>query len=104
MTNAINRIVEDMNHRFTIEVLTRNFKSNDLGISAKNLRKDREKPTDIPDRIDIAKVNETLKSLLEIRDNEEQSVEIQDGCTSFGDKRISGYSGSYSRNRNPMDV
>lgn len=78
LTNAINRIVEDMNHRFTIEVLTRNFKSNDLGISAKNLRKDREKPTDIPDRIDIAKVNETLKSLLEIRDKEEQSVEIQD--------------------------
>ena len=78
LTNAINRIVEDMNHRFTIEVLTRNFKSNDLGISAKNLRKDREKPTDILDRIDIAKVNETLKSLLEIRNKEEQSVVIQD--------------------------
>ena len=78
LTNAINRIVEDMNHRFTIEVLTRDFKSNDLGISASNLRKDREKPTDILDRIDILKVNETLKSLLEIKDKEEQRVEIQD--------------------------
>ena len=78
LTYAINRIVEDMNHRFTIEVLTRDFKSNDLRISAGNLRKDREEPTDILDRIDMSKVNETLKSLLEIRDKEEQSVEIQD--------------------------
>ncbi|MDD6812547.1 MAG: AAA family ATPase [Lachnospiraceae bacterium] len=78
LTNAINRIVEDINHRFTIEVLTRDFNSNDLRISAKNMRKDRKKPTDILDRIDIAKVNETLKSLLEIRDKAEQSVEIQD--------------------------
>ena len=78
LTSVINRIVEDMNHRFTMEVLTRNFKSNDLRLSTKNLRKDREKPTDILDRIDIAKVNETLKTLLEIRDKEEQSVEIQD--------------------------
>ena len=78
LTNAINRIVEDMNHRFTMEVLTRDFKSNDLRISASNLRKDREEPTDILDRIDILKVSETLKSLLEIKDKEEQKVEIQD--------------------------
>ncbi len=78
LTNAINRIVEDMNHRFTMEVLTRDFKSNDLRISASNLRKDREEPTDILDRIDIHKVNETLKSLLEIKGKEEQKVEIQD--------------------------
>lgn len=78
LTNAINRIVEDINHRFTLEVLTRDFKSNDLSISARNLRKDRRRPTDILDRIDIAKVNEALKALLEIRDKVEQSVEIQD--------------------------
>lgn len=78
LTNAINRIVEDMNHRFTLEVLTKDFKSSDLRISAKNLRKDREQPTDILDRIDMEKVNETLKTLLEIRDKAEQSVEIQD--------------------------
>ena len=78
LTNAINRIVEDMNHRFTMEVLTRDFKSNDLRISASNLRKNREEPTDILDRIDIVKVNETLKALLEIKDKEEQKAEIQD--------------------------
>ena len=78
LTNAINRIVEDINHRFTLEVLTRDFKSNDLSISARNLRKDRSRPTDILDRIDIVKVNGALKALLEIRDKAEQSVEIQD--------------------------
>ena len=78
LTNAINRIVEDMNHRFTMEVLTRDFKSNDLRISAGNLRKDMKAPTDILDRVDILKVNETLKFLLEIKDKEEQKVEIQD--------------------------
>lgn len=78
LTNAINGIVEDMNHRFTIEVLSRDFKSNDLRISANNLRKDREEPTDILDCIDILKVNETLKSLLEIKDKGERLVEIQD--------------------------
>ena len=78
LTNAINRIVEDMNHRFTMEVLTRDFKSNDLRISAGNLRKDKKAPTDILDRVDILKVNEALKFLLEIKDKEEQKVEIQD--------------------------
>lgn len=78
LTSAINRIVEDINHRFTLEVLTRDFKSNDLKISAKNLRKDRDNPNDILDRIDVTKVNEILKSLLEIRNKTEQSVEIQD--------------------------
>lgn len=78
LTSAINRIVEDINHRFTLEVLTRDFSSNDLRISAKNLRRDREEPTDILDQVDIATINETLKSLLEIRNKAEQSVEIQD--------------------------
>lgn len=51
LTNAINRIVEDINHRFILDIL---------------------------DHIDIVKVNETLKALLEIRDKAEQSVKIQD--------------------------
>ena len=78
LTSAINRIVEDINHRFTLEVLTENFKSHDLQISAKNLRKDRENPIDILDQIDIAQVNKMLKELLEIRDREDQFVEITD--------------------------
>lgn len=76
LTSAINRVVEDLNHRFTIEVLTRNFKSNDLAISARNLRRDRSAPTDVLDRIDLAAVTERLRNLLEIRNQSEQSVVI----------------------------
>lgn len=80
LTSAINRVVEDINHRFTLDVLTRDFKSGDLAISAKNLRSDRNSPTDILDRIDIESVTASLRKLLEIRNKNEQSVEIDDAC------------------------
>ena len=76
LTSAINRVVEDMNHQFTIEVLTNAFKSHDLGVSKTNLRKDRENPTDILDEIDTEAVTERLKILLEIRNKDEQTVSI----------------------------
>ena len=76
LTNAINRIVEDVNHRFTIEVLMRNFKSGDLSRSAQNLRRDRFKPTDVLDKVDIGAVTKRLKHLLQIRDKAELSVGI----------------------------
>ena len=76
LTSAINRIIEDINHRFTLDVLTRDFTSHDLGISERNLRNDREKPNDILDRIDIKQFTERLKSLLEIKNRNEMSVNI----------------------------
>lgn len=76
LTNAINRIVEDVNHRFTIDVLTRKFKSGDLSRSAQNLRRDRFWPTDILDRVDISAVTKRLKHLLQIRDKAEMAVGI----------------------------
>lgn len=78
LTSAINRIVEDYNHRFTLEVLTRDFKSGDLSISQRNLRRDRNHPNDILDRIDMETVTERLRTLLEIRNRQEQSVMITD--------------------------
>ena len=78
LTSAINRIVEDINHRFTLEVLTKDFRSNDLEISRKNLRRDREQPTDVLDRIDLPEVTERLRHLLEIRNLPEQSVRLSD--------------------------
>lgn len=78
LTSAINRVVEDINHRFTLEVLTRDFRSHDLGISAANLRRDRENPTDILDRIDISSVTERLRKLLQIRNKTEQSVKLEE--------------------------
>ena len=78
LTSAINRVVEDINHRFTIDVLTRDFLSNDLGISAKNLRKDARKPTTILDEIDQKSFTEGLRHTLEILNKSEQTVEISD--------------------------
>lgn len=78
LTGAINRVIEDMNHRFVLDVLTSPFKSHDLGLAAKNLRRERnpEKRTDILDSMDVSAVTERLKEILEIRNQEEQSVGI----------------------------
>lgn len=78
LTSAINRVVEEINHRFTLEVLTQDWKSHDLGISASNLRRDRENPTDILDRIDLVAVTSSQRKLLEIRNKAEQTIELDD--------------------------
>ncbi len=78
LTGCINRIIEDMNHRFVLSVLTRDFKSNDLGLAARNLRneKDPEKRTDILDTVDIPQVTRALMKMLEIKNQDEQIIEI----------------------------
>ena len=78
LTSAINRVVEDINHRFTLEVLSQDWKSHDLGISANNLRRDRKNPTGILDCIDLAAVTDSLRKLLEIRNKAEQTVKLDD--------------------------
>lgn len=79
-TSAVNRIVEDMNHSFTTNVLTDDFKSHDLGISANNLRRDQENHSDVLDSIDKQTVTETLRKMLKILNKEEQMVKIDDVC------------------------
>lgn len=54
LTSVINRVVEGMNHRFTVDTL---------------------------DRIDTCQVTEKLRAALEIRNREEQSVQISDSHT-----------------------
>ena len=78
LTGAINRIIEDMNHRFLIRILINKFKSHDLGSAADVLRKDRdpERRNDILDRIDKDAVTKRLMDLLEIRNREDQSIGI----------------------------
>ena len=78
LTSAINRIIEDINHAFTLDVLTRRFRSHDLRLSAANLRRDRIAPSDILDQVDTDAITEQLRELLEIRNKEEQTVEITD--------------------------
>lgn len=76
LTSAINQVIEDMNHRFTLEVVERTFQSHDLGVARTNLRKDRENPTDVLDSIDTKAVTDRLKKLLEIRDSEERKIPL----------------------------
>ena len=78
LTGAINRIIEDMNHRFLIRILINKFKSHDLGSAADVLRKERnpERHTDILDRIDKEAITKRLMDLLEIRNQEDQYIGI----------------------------
>ena len=76
LTNTINRVVEDINHRFTVDVLTRRFRSHDLGLAAANIRRDKTAPSAALDEIDEATILESYKKLLDILEKEEQSVQI----------------------------
>ena len=78
LTNAINRIIENMNHRFVVDTIVREFRSSDLSVSAKNLRKEQgpEKRTDVLDRIDTEAVTNKLMEILDIRNKEDQSIGI----------------------------
>ena len=89
LTGAINRIIEDMNHRFLIRILISKFKSNDLGSAADVLRRERdpERRNDILDRIDKDAVTKRLMDLLEIRNREDQSI----GITNAHVKEIKEY-------------
>ena len=78
LTSAINRIIEDMNHRFLIRILINKFKSHDLGSAADVLRRERdsERRTDILDRIDKEAVTKRLMDMLDIRNHEDLSIGI----------------------------
>ena len=78
LTNVINRIVEDMNHRFVVEVVRRAFYSQDLGIAKGNLRKDKTAPTDILDDIDDLEITERLMSRLDIMNASDQTITINE--------------------------
>lgn len=76
LTSAINRVIEDMNHRFTLEVLERTFQSHDLDLARANLRRDRSDPTDVLDMINTHAVTDRLRKILEIREQDERSVPL----------------------------
>lgn len=78
LTGAINRVIEDMNHSFLVSVLTRDFLSHDLGLAARNLRKERdpEKRTTVLDEIDTETVTKRLMEILEIQNQPEQFIGI----------------------------
>ncbi|MCR5123939.1 MAG: AAA family ATPase [Treponema sp.] len=80
LTGAINRIIENESHKFLIKVLTDDFKSHDLHLLGRNLRKEREEENRIElfDNIDETSVTKNLMEILEIKNRDLQTVEITD--------------------------
>ena len=78
LTNAVNRLVEDLNHDFLVSVIERDFASHDLGVTRRNLRKERNPSlrTDVLDTIDVKAVTKGLKRLLDIRNRSETTVPV----------------------------
>lgn len=77
LTNVINRVVENINHSFTKSVIERSFKSHDISVTAANLLKDREKPINIKEHMNVDKITAGIMKMLDILNIEEQSVEIE---------------------------
>ncbi len=80
LTNAINRIIEDENHDFTVKVITDLFESHALDSTAQLLRKarDEENRTDVLDTIDKFQILATLKKILEIKEKDNQTIGVKD--------------------------
>ena len=78
LTNAINRVIEDMTHRFVLRTFTKSFKSHDLGSAAQLMRKETDpaKKSDVLDRVNTDDINKRLMELLSIRNQENLSIGI----------------------------
>ena len=77
-TNAINRVIEDMTHRFVLRTFSRRFKSHDLGSAAQLMRKETDplRRSDILDRVNTDDITKRLMELLDIRNQENASIGI----------------------------
>lgn len=80
LTDAINRTVERMNHRFLLSTLLKQFESRDLGSANELLRKEKDpaKRSDILELIDKTGITTKLKESLEIKDVEDRSVGLRE--------------------------
>ena len=78
LTGAINRIIESESHKFLVRVLTEDFKSHDLHLSARNMRKAREETErlELFDIISEDGVTARLMEILKIRNKDKQTVAI----------------------------
>ena len=78
LTNAINRIIEDMNHGFLVEVVTRRFKSRDLHSAADLMAKSRKREDrlDLLGAVDEPAVTELLMDILNLWNRDDQTVEV----------------------------
>ena len=82
LTNAINRIIEDMNHRFVLQTLVREFESSDLKLASRNLARtaDPVRRTYAILKADIKNVTRRLMELLDIRRAQDLKIGLTDAC------------------------
>ena len=80
LTGAINRIIENESHKFLVQILTDDFKSHDLHLLGRNLRKEREEENriEIFDNLNEVSVTKNLMEILEIKNKDLQTVQITD--------------------------
>ena len=80
LTGAINRIIENESHKFLVQILTDDFRSHDLHLLGRNLRKEREEENriEIFDNLDEVSVTKNLMEILEIKNKDLQIVQITD--------------------------
>lgn len=78
LTNVINRVVENINHSFTLDVIEKAFKSSDISITARNMLHDKEDPIDIKKHLDLDAVTFGIMQTLEILNKEDQMIDVQE--------------------------
>ena len=80
LTGAINRIIENESHKFLVQILTDDFRSHDLHLLGRNLRKEREEENriEIFDNLNEVSVTKNLMEILEIKNKDLQIVQITD--------------------------
>lgn len=78
LTNVINRVVENINHSFTLDVVEKAFKSSDISITARNMLHDKESPIDIKKHLDLDAVTFGIMQTLEILNKEDQMIDVQE--------------------------
>lgn len=78
LTNVINRVVENINHSFTTDVVEKTFESTDIAITARNMLHDRVSPIDIKAHLDLDAVTFGIMQALDILNREEQTIDIEE--------------------------
>lgn len=77
LTNVINRIVENMNHRFLLRVVEEKFKSHDLGSARQLLLHELPSETaHVLYDVDEEAIVERLKAIIDVKEKYETSVKV----------------------------
>ena len=77
LTNVINRIVENMNHRFVLRVVQEEFKSHDFGSAKELLLHDFPKDhSTVLYNVNKAEIIKRLKEIIEIKEKNETTIEV----------------------------